>query len=279
MKIPRLRFTVFTVSAVFAAALLTLVQDFEASAGETDFVNSLGMEFVLVPSGNFMMGSPMSEAGRDNDEDAYEVTITNPFYMQTTEVTLAQWHEVMGRKFFGARKGSPDEPVVNVSWFDCRDFITKLNTRGEGVYRLPTEAEWEYACRAGTGTAYSWGDEPDCSLAMYCNNPIKCEECIQTAKSMGLEPGKAAPVKSYGPNPWGIYDMHGNVWEWCADWYAPYPKGSEKDPKGPERGVKRVRRGGSWYKFGWYCRSANRNMGHPAVRLDTLGFRLVRDLE
>ncbi|MFO7784852.1 MAG: formylglycine-generating enzyme family protein [Thermodesulfobacteriota bacterium] len=279
MKTPLFRGAAFALSVALVAALFVLVKGFDAFARERRFVNSIGMEFVLVPAGTFIMGSPMSEADRDNDEDPYEVTITKPFYMQTTEVTLGQWREVMGKRLFGRRRGAPDQPVVNVSWFDCRDFISKLNKGGEGTYRLPTEAEWEYACRAGTTTAYFWGNEPDCSKAMYGNNPVKSEECIQTVESMGLEPGKPAPVKSYEPNPWGIFDMHGNVWEWCEDWYGAYPEAGVKDPMGPGDGNRRVRRSGSWYKYGWYCRSANRNMAHPAVKLDTLGFRLVREVE
>ncbi len=271
---------VFVLSLVLAVAVLPLsVQCSSAADPENRFTNSLGMEFVLIPAGTFMMGSPMSETARKNNETLHEVTITKPFYMQTTEVTLGQWREIMGKRLFGRQRGSPDEPVVKVSWFDCNDFISKLNRRGEGTYRLPTEAEWEYACRAGTTTAYFWGDEEDCSRAMYGNNPRKSEECIPTVESMGLAAGKPAPVKSYGPNPWGLYDMHGNVWEWCEDWFGVYPEGSVKDPAGPNDGIRRVRRGGSWYKYGRYCRSANRNMGHPSVRLQTTGFRVVREVD
>jgi formylglycine-generating enzyme len=265
--------------AFLTGALLIQAPPGGASGEGKRFVNSIGMEFIMVPAGTFEMGSPVSEAGRDPDEKPFEVTIGRPFYMQATEVTLGQWREVMGRKLFGGRRGAPDEPVVNVSWFDCYDFIKKLNGYGEGTYRLPTEAEWEYACRAGTKTPYFWGDEPECTRAMYSNNPVKSEECVDAAKKMGLAPGKPAPVKSYKPNPWGIYDMHGNVWEWCSDWYGAYPGGGVTDPSGPDNGNRRVRRGGSWYKYGFYCRSANRNMGHPAVRLDTLGFRVVREMD
>ncbi len=279
MKSLRCKTGLVVMGVVAAAALLTLVTPNKAPARSVKFVNSLDMEFVLVPAGSFMMGSPKSEAHRDNDELLHEVTITKPYYIQTTEVTLGQWREIMGTKFFGKRKGDPGDPVVSVSWFDCMEFIEKLNKREEGTYRLPTEAEWEYACRAGTDTAYFWGDEPGCSRFMYGNNPLKSEICIEHVKSMGLEPGKPAPVKSYEPNPWGLYDTHGNVWEWCSDWYAAYPEESVTDPQGPDKGNRRVRRSGSWYKYPWYCRSANRNMGHPAIKHDTLGFRLVREAE
>ncbi len=246
---------------------------------EPDYTNSLGMAFVKIPPGTFMMGSPGDEAHRDQDEVRHQVTLTRPFYMQTTEVTLAQWWELMGKKFFGRRKGDSDKPVSRVSWFDCMEFIDKLNQRGEGKYRLPTEAEWEYACRAGTQTAYFWGEEIDCTRAMYSNNPMKSDECTPYARSRHFKPAGPAPAASYPPNQWGLYDMHGNLWEWCSDWYGDYPARAAKDPKGPPSGTKRVRRGGSWYKYGWYCRSANRNMGHPAIKLGTLGFRVVREVD
>jgi formylglycine-generating enzyme required for sulfatase activity len=241
--------------------------------------NSLGMTFVLMPPGSFYMGSPIEEAYRNRDEVQHKVTITRPFYMQVTEVTLGQWWAVMGKKFFGRRKGKEHHPVVKVSWFDCIEFIEKLNRKNEGTYRLPSEAEWEYACRAGTTSAYSWGDKIDCSKAMYSNNPKKSDECRRHVKGMGLKIGRPAPVKSYPPNPWGLYDMHGNVWEWCQDFYGAYPKIAVIDPKGPEEGKERVRRSGSWFKHGWLCRSANRNRGHPASKYNTLGFRLVREVE
>ncbi len=261
------------------AAWLSEAPSVFAEDSVSHWKNSLDMDFVLIPAGTFAMGSPPNEQHRDPDEAVHEVTLSKPFFMQTTEVTLAQWWKVMGKKFFGRRKGDPDQPVVRVSWFDCQEFIQKMNERGEGTYRLPTEAEWEYACRAGTTTAYSWGNKAECSMAMYGNNPYKSEECIEHTRSMGLRPGGPAPVKSYPANPWGLYDMHGNVWEWCRDRYGSYPSRHLTDPEGADTGDRRVRRGGSWYKYGWYCRSANRNMGHSATRYDTLGFRLVRESE
>ena len=182
----------------------------------------------------------------------------------------------MGRKFFGGREKG-NLPVVKVSWFDCADYLEKLNKRNEGKYRLPTEAEWEYACRAGSKEAYTWGKEISCDKAMYCNNSLKSESCIPYVKEKGLPVDSPAPVESYAPNAWGLYDMHGNVWEWCADWYAPYPTGPVSDPAGPDSGTERVRRGGSWFKEGWLCRSANRNFAHPPSRYRTLGFRVVRE--
>lgn len=248
-------------------------------AAEKKIKNSLGMEFVLIPAGTFIMGSPTNEARRYKSEDQHQVTITKSFYMQTTEVTLSQWWDVMGKKFFGRRKGYEDGPVVKVSWFDVRKFIEKLNKRGQGIYRLPTEAEWEYACRAGTRTAYSWGNEIDCQKAMYANNTKRerMDNCVDFVKSKGLKPNRPAPAKTYAPNPWGIYDMHGNVWEWCQDWYQNfYPKGEVTDPKGPASSDKgKIRRGGSWFGKGFSCRSANRAYANPASRFEQTGFRLV----
>lgn len=249
-----------------------------AAALEKTCKNSLGMEFVLIPAGTFIMGSPPEEPFRDEREIRHAVTISRPFYMQTTEVTLRQWRALMGRKMIGGRKGPPDMPVVRVSWYDCEHFLDKLNRRDEGVYRLPTEAEWEYACRAGTTTAYSWGDTPDCTRAMYGNNSLKSRDCIDYVKSRGLKPDGPAPVKSYPPNPWGLYDIHGNVWEWCRDRFGPYDPAPAVDPQGPDAGTMHVRRGGSWYRYGYSCRSANRAYAHPASRFQTTGFRLVREI-
>jgi len=237
--------------------------------------NSLGMEFVLIPAGAFNMGSPLNEPYRKKDEVQHKVTINEPFYIQITEVTLDQWRTLMGKKFFGRRKGTGNAPVVKVSWHDCMDFIKKLNALSEWSYRLPTEAEWEYACRAGSSTAYSWGSIIDCGKAMYSNNSLKSTECLDYVKSKGLPVDQPAPVKSYTPNSWGLYDMHGNVWEWCQDWYGEYIIGAKIDPLGAGSGSERVRRGGSWFKYGYSCRSANRNYGHPGSRYKTTGFRLV----
>ena len=223
------------------------------------------------------MGSPPDEPYRSKSESEVQhpVTISKPFYMQATEVTLKQWWTVMGKRFFGRRKGTADMPVARISWYDCIRFIKKLDARNEGVYRLPTEAEWEYASRAGSTTAYSWGEAIDCSKAMFSNNSKKFGECLDHVRSRGLPVDRPAPVKSYPPNEWGLYDMHGNVWEWCYDWRGDYTKGPVVDPRGPDSGTLRIRRGGSWYGQGYSCRSANRANGHPASRFRTTGFRLV----
>jgi len=238
--------------------------------------NDLGMQFVLIHPGTFMMGSPEKEEHRGEDEFLHQVTLTKAFYMQITEVTQGQWKAVMGRNPSNSDDCGMNCPVERVSWLDCREFIEKLNAKGKERYRLPTEAEWEYACRAGTDTPYYWGDSIDCTKAMYANNTYKVPgTCVEDAKKKKLLTDSPAPVKSFPSNAWGIYDMAGNVWEWCQDWYGAYPRGSVVDPEGPPSGHKRVRRGGSFFKYGWYCRSANRNAAIEYDRLRTLGFRLI----
>jgi sulfatase modifying factor 1 len=207
----------------------------------------------------------------------HQVTLTRAFYMQTTEVTRKQWESIMGRSFF-SRRYQDELPIVKVSWFDCTEFIKKLNALKEGTYRLPTEAEWEYACLAGGSGPYPWGNSIRCADAMYANNPDKAEECVKYVESRGMRPDSPAPDKSYPPNAWGLYDMPGNVWEWCSDWYGPYPQNPVSGPTGLETGTVKVRRGGSWFGQGWLCRCANRNFSHPGDRYATLGLRLVREI-
>lgn len=246
--------------------------------GEQTYRSSIGMEFVLIPAGSFMMGSPESEKGRDSGglEKQHTVILTKPVYMQTTEVTVAQWESIMGKKLIGWRRGAKDHPITRVSWKDCQKFIKKLNARGEGVYRLPTEAEWEYACRAGTKTAFSWGTDIDCDKAVY-GNKKKSGICLEYFGSLKIPTGSPAPVKTFAPNPWGIYDMHGNVWEWCHDKYGDYNTERVKDPIGPQKGTNRVRRGGGWASKWHDIRSANRAYSHPSNRLNITGFRVVRE--
>lgn len=244
-------------------------------AQEKKRVNALGMEFVLIPAGTFIMGSPPTEKQRDSSEVQHEVTISEAFYMQTTEVTVGQWREVMGWRFLARKKGDDDMPVVKVSWHDCRNFIEKLNRRAGDRYELPTEAQWEYAARAGSRTAYFWGDRIDCTRAMYANNPKQYDACISANTVLGLASGQPAAVKRYPPNAWGLYDMHGNAWEWCLDLFGPYQAAPVVDPCRTDAGHDRVRRGGSWFGPGQACRSANRAYAHPMSRLQNTGFRLV----
>lgn len=214
-------------------------------------------KFVSISSGKFLMGSPEDEKGRYKDENQVEVEITKPFEMQETQVTQLQYFTIM--EINPATYEGMQKPVHNVSWSDTQKFISKMNELdSEYTYRLPTEAEWEYSCRAGTTTSYSWDDK--FSISNYAkfnsnNGPVN--------------------VKSLDPNPWGLYDMHGNVWEWTSDWYGETLPGGV-DPKGPDTGSLRVVRGGSWSYDARGLRSAYRFDVRPARRSDFLGFRLVR---
>lgn len=213
--------------------------------------------WVSIPAGKFTMGSPESEEGRWNDENQVEVEITKPFEMMETQVTQLQYTTIAGRNpstYEGIQK-----PVQNVSWQDATDFCNFLSTviDSEYTYRLPTEAEWEYACRAGTATKYS------------CQTD-RLEEYATFDLNDGPE-----NVKTGQANPWGLYDMHGNVWEWCSDWYSEKLEGG-KDPKGPKTGSHRVIRGGSWDNPAQLLRSAKRDYGHPDPSCGNVGFRLVR---
>jgi len=237
------------------------------------FTNSLGMEFVWIPPGNFMMGSLKSEPGRADDETLHEVTLTKGFYLQTTEVTQGQWKAVMGKNPSCFKKGAA-YPVERVSWEDCREFIMLLNRKeGTDTYRLPTEAEWEYACRAGTRGPFYTGACLSTAEAHY-DGRYPLPGCPK-----GTHPEQPMPVKSFVPNAWGLYDMHGNVWEWCADWYGAYPGGSVSEPMWPLSEPARVLRGGCWYDSARSCRSANRANYKPGGRYEVRGFRLSRTLE
>ncbi|MBZ0264093.1 formylglycine-generating enzyme family protein, partial [bacterium] len=231
-----------------------------------------GMKFVQIPAGSFMMGSPESEEGRNENEVLHQVIISEPFEIMTTQVTQAQWVALIRKyhSFFrslarsnpSCRRGD-NLPVENVSWKDVQQFIKELNVQESGKeYRLPTEAEWEYACRAGTTTRFNIGDtESDLAQAGF----YKANSGSWTHM-----------VGQQSANAWGLYDMHGNVWEWCSDWYGDYPSGSVKCPTGASNGTERVRRGGCWLSDARYCRSALRNSNTPSYRSSTIGFRLVR---
>jgi sulfatase modifying factor 1 len=162
-----------------------------------------------------------------------------------------------------------DCPVEQVSWKDCQEFIRKLNQMTSKQFRLPTEAEWEYACRAGTTTSFNTGKCLDADQANY-RGDFPMPGC-----GKGPNRGKTMPVASFKPNAWGLYDMHVNVWEWCQDWYDDYPDGSVTDPVGPSSSGYRIRRGGSWFDFARDCRSAHRYWFTPDTRYDILGFRLA----
>lgn len=217
--------------------------------------------FVSIPSGTFQMGSPESEISRCSDETQHLVTLTKSFEMQTTQVTQKQWTEVMGNNpsYFNG----DNLPVERVSWNDCQEFIQKLNSANDGyAYRLPTEAEWEYCCRAGAASAYSFGDDTDQTgdYAWYYPNSFN----------------RTHEVAQLKPNAFGLYDLHGNVWEWCQDWYGGYNSQPITDPTGPNSGFYRVAHGGGWADFAQCCRSAVRDFGGPGNRYSNVGFRLVR---
>jgi formylglycine-generating enzyme required for sulfatase activity len=227
--------------------------------------NSIGMKFVLIPAGTFQMGSPKAESGRDEDERQHQVTISQPFYMQTTEVTQGQWQKVMGNNPSYFKKCGQDCPVEQVSWEDAQEFIKKLNKMEKtDKYRLPTEAEWEYASRADSKERWSFGDDE-----------AKLEEYAWYSKN---SQDKTHPVGQRKPNAWGLYDMHGNVLEWCQDRYGDYPAGPVTDPTGSASGERRVLRGGSWDSDARYTRSANRDDVNPDYRHLDIGFRVARAL-
>jgi len=233
--------------------------------------NSLGMTFRLIPSGTFMMGSPPNEPGRSDDETLHKVTLTKGFYMQTTQVTQKQWQAVMGNNP-SHFKNDENCPVEQVSWDDVQEFIRKLNEKeGTDKYRLPSEAEWEYACRAGTITPFYFGKCLSTDQANYDGN-YPLEGCPN-----GIFREKTVPVGSFPANAWGLYDMHGNVWEWVADIYSNEGVyiGEQTDPIYTGSGSRRVNRGGSWRSSAQLCRSARRLSNSPVSRGNDLGFRLA----
>jgi len=249
---------------VFTYSGMNSTISLNSSPLSTPINNSIGMEFVLMPAGEFDMGSPSSEAGRyDNEGPVHHVKIGNAFYMGKYEVTQKQWRDVMGSNpsYF---KGD-NLPVEQVSWNDVQTFIIKLSEKeGTDRYRLPTESEWEYAARANTTTKYSFGDD-DLKLWGYAWYNVNSD-------------GKTHEVGQKKPNPWGLYDMHGNVWEWVQDnWHGDY-NGAPTNGSSWESGSIRVGRGGSWYGYARDCRSAYRFPDDPGDRDDYLGFRLLRIL-
>jgi len=228
----------------------------EAAQQEQKQSGPVGMKFVLIPAGSFQMGQ---DSGDSDENPVHRVTISRAFQMQTTDVTQGQWKAVMGNNPSEFQHGD-DYPVEQVSWNDVQEFLKKLNALDPGKnYRLPTEAEWEYACRAGT-SGERYGDLD--AIAWYSGNSSS----------------KTHPVGKKQPNAWGLYDMLGNVWEWCADWFDDnyYANSPATDPRGPLSGQYRVLRGGSWVGNDSYVRSADRNWDSPAVRYSD-GFRCSRD--
>jgi formylglycine-generating enzyme required for sulfatase activity len=244
--------------------------------------NSIGMKLVLIPAGTFMMGSPAGESGRSDDEQQHEVEITKSFYLGVTEVTQKQYRDVMKTEpsYFSATGGGKKKverldtdnlPVEMVSWDDAQTFLDKLSDLPEEKkkgrkYRLPTEAEWEYSCRGGAPSKNPFHFGPSLS---------------STQANFNDTLGRTCAVGSYPANRFGLKDMHGNVWEWCHDWYDKdyYSRSPRKDPKGPATGTARVLRGGSWVNLGHDCRSAGRYRYDPGDRdINGVGFRVAVSL-
>ncbi len=279
-----------------------------------DLGDGVKLEMVLVPAGAFTMGD---DTGLDDEKPAHKVTMTKPFYLGRHEVTVAQFRrfvEATGYKT-DAEKGtgfqgafgwnretmefamneeyswrspgfpqSDSDPVVNVSWNDATAFCEWLSHEEGKSYRLPTEAEWEYACRAGTTTAYFHGDETEGAAKVGNVADAAFEEQFPELEGfIKANDGFAhtSPAGSFAPNAFGLHDMHGNVWEWCADWYDPeyYAQTPVNDPPGPASGEERVYRGGGWFNCTRGCRSASRSASQPENRNLTLGFRVAMTAE
>lgn len=291
---------IFRAAALLLVIVSVKVASAAAPAPTEAFTNSLGMEFKLIPAGEFMMGSSespdeladvfphTSPKSFEDERPQHEVRITTSFYLGVTEVTQAQYRAVMGinpSQFKGET-----HPVETVSWQEAVAFCERLSAKEGHTYRLPTEAEWEYACRAGTATRYCFGDD----AVSQREDEEEEDGKVQEGKQAEEPPDDAETLADYAwyegnsemkthavaekkPNAWGLYDMHGNVWEWCRDWYGKdyYANSPEEDPAGPETGGGRVGRGGSWCAATWGCRSSLRSKSEPPVQLAHLGFRVV----
>jgi sulfatase modifying factor 1 len=245
----------------------------QTKAGETRIFGEI--EFAWCPAGEFLMGSPESEEGRSADEKVHKVILTQGFWMARTETTQKQWKAVMGGGNNPSEwSGLTDLPVENVHWGDAIGFCARINQKFDGdlpegfKFTLPTEAQWEYACRAGTTTPFSFGATLTSRQANFDGSePYGVEE-----EGPFIE--KTSKAKSFQPNAWGIYDMHGNLAEWCLDGFAAY-EGEATDPLAPATGLYRILRGGSWRSEGAFLRSAYRSRPKPELKLNNIGFRIV----
>jgi uncharacterized protein (TIGR02996 family) len=256
-----------------------------------EMTNSIGMRFVLIPPGTFLMGSPEDEPGRWESERLREVELTRAFWLGVFPVTQGEYRKVRknnaaafrprGRRVAAARGHETDRfPVERVSWHQAMGFCQRLSERlqeqaaGRG-YRLATEAEWEYACRAGTTTPFHFGTTINVAQANFDGSRPYDHALPETVL------GRPCVVGSYAPNAFGLFDMHGNVWEWCADWRdmdVPPQEGPMRDPTGPAEGGPRCSRGGAWSFSANHCRAAYRGHDEPAGRYDNTGFRVVCNL-
>jgi sulfatase modifying factor 1 len=247
-------------------------------AGKETGSHETAAEMIEIPAGRFTMGSPPSEPSRNPDETPHEVEITKPFLLGRHEVTQQEWADVMGTTPSFFRNCGATCPVENVSYLEVEQFLGTLNDAAMPTasvarlhYRLPTEAEWEYACRAATTTPFSTGGNITAQQANYNG--------LYPYGSFPKGPNREqpTPVGTFPPNPWGLTDVHGNVWEWTSDWYAPYPAGAARDPRGPATGTRRVIRGGSWYFDANSARCALRYSHAAQDRGFSVGFRLAAD--
>ncbi|MDR2460750.1 MAG: formylglycine-generating enzyme family protein [Deltaproteobacteria bacterium] len=259
---PRL-LTIALAQAFFLATQGALLADL---LNPPTITNSIGMHFELIQPGTFTMGAGPNFIGEAlYERPAHTVTLTKAYYIGVTEVTQAQWQIVMGSKT--SSKSGDKLPVDNVSYEDALEFIAKLNQmEGNNSYRLPTEAEWEYAARAGSNGNYCFGDDPQLleEYAWYNED---------------FHRGKLSPVGTKRPNTWGLFDMHGSLFEWTADFFSEnyYSSSPARDPKGPEAGETKVTRGGSWASDAWFCQVATRNEESPRLRSLIVGLRVVKD--
>lgn len=256
---------VLLIVALFAGRLI--------APGPADFYiePTTGMMLVAVRPGWFMMGSLDDEAGRSDDEYLHRVTISHLFYIGQHEVTQAEWTKVM-RANPSHFSGCERCPVEQVDFYEVNDFLSRINAGTSAMrFRLPTEAEWEYACRAGASTPYSAGAQLTAAQAN-----VDGRYAGPDAED-GAAYDRTLPVGKFPPNAWGLYDMHGNVWEWTNDWYGPYNPKQDVDPRGPAMGQKRVIRGGSWESDAHGARCARRYTHLPRDKGYSLGFRVVAE--
>lgn len=232
-------------------------------------LNGVKQTFRWIQPGTFLMGAPKREVDRSDDETQHQVTLTRGYWLADTACTQALWQAVMGDNP-SEFKDDPANPVEQVSWDDVRTFLDSLNDMVPGLDAgLPSEAQWEYACRADTTTPFSFGKNITPDQVNYDGNHPYADG------KKGQDRKRTVPVRSLPPNPWGLYEIHGNVFEWCADWYSEYLSGPQIDPSGPSEGVLRVLRGGSYFNGGQGCRAALRGWNGPGVHRGNFGFRLA----
>ena len=264
-------------TAITCLTILALSVVADPGPLQLDLGQRTRLDLAWIAPGTFVMGSDAESA---DEAPAHPVRLTRGFWIGQTEVTQAQWQRITGEN--PALFKGTNRPVESVSWHDAQAFLKKLNRAVADqipaglVARLPTEAEWVYACRAGTRTKFWFGDD-EAELAKYGNFADAAEATDLSWKDSSHRDGFSgtAPVGSFPANPWGLHDMHGNVWEWCADWYGPYAAGEAVDPVGPAGGHRRVIRGGGWGVTAEDCRSANRYRFKPEVSGGNIGLRVV----